>query len=330
MPPSSSTATTKPTLKTPAKTTTGGGNNATTNTNNKSTSGKPGSNTTTTTANGNNNSSGPTSTTLSTTTPSTTSITTNNNGYMGVNSVANSNTSAQESLARFGDFDYVGALRLLYSDEHGVSCIHLAAKNSAPAHLIESLIAAGLNPDTKTPDGITGLHLLVLDEDGNGNPALVKVLVENGANPNYCVPLKWKKKEPYFCKMPNDLAGCSPLMLAVKSGSPNAADFTRYLVICGADVKFRHTVNGKTAQDMARDAGLTELVALLEPGATIPTLPVVPAECAYCRVVTPSLKACTKCRMVKYCGEQCQKLHWADHRSLCKQIAGANADPDAF
>jgi ankyrin repeat protein len=232
--------------------------------------------------------------------------------------------ASPESLARFGDFDYMGALRLLYRDEYGMSCLHIAAKNNAPAHLVESLITAGLNPDTKTLDGITALHVLVLDEKKNSNVALVKVLVENGANPNLCIPLRWRKQTPYCFEMPDDLGGCSPLMLVVKSNSPNAKEFVRYLLVCGADPKYQRVTDGKTAETMAREAGLVELADSLSPNAHVVPLPMVSAECAFCRIVTPTLKSCTKCRMVKYCGEQCQKLHWADHRILCKQIAGAN------
>lgn len=40
--------------------------------------------------------------------------------------------------------------------------------------------------------------------------------------------------------------------------------------------------------------------------------------CAHCKQTAPDLKACGKCRSVKYCGATCQKEHWKQHKQVCK------------
>ena len=45
-------------------------------------------------------------------------------------------------------------------------------------------------------------------------------------------------------------------------------------------------------------------------------LPVI-VRCAYCDCFLVSLKACTRCKKVKYCGKECQKKHWKDHKDAC-------------
>nr|XP_022292674.1 uncharacterized protein LOC111103591 isoform X2 [Crassostrea virginica] len=40
--------------------------------------------------------------------------------------------------------------------------------------------------------------------------------------------------------------------------------------------------------------------------------------CCTCGTPKNTMK-CSKCRMVSYCGQRCQKLHWSSHRKHCKQ-----------
>ena len=52
-------------------------------------------------------------------------------------------------------------------------------------------------------------------------------------------------------------------------------------------------------------------------------------ECANCRVAasgTIKLKNCTACRLVKYCGVDCQKTHRKQHKKACKQRAAELKD----
>lgn len=43
------------------------------------------------------------------------------------------------------------------------------------------------------------------------------------------------------------------------------------------------------------------------------------AQCASCGKTDGSLKICTSCRSVKYCGVDSQKSHWMSHKSYCKR-----------
>jgi hypothetical protein len=41
-------------------------------------------------------------------------------------------------------------------------------------------------------------------------------------------------------------------------------------------------------------------------------------SCAQCGSTTEELKWCSRCRAVKYCSKECQRLHWkASHRRTC-------------
>jgi len=42
--------------------------------------------------------------------------------------------------------------------------------------------------------------------------------------------------------------------------------------------------------------------------------------CALCARTLPSMKRCTRCRAVLYCGRECQVKHWAAHKSACNQL----------
>ena len=45
----------------------------------------------------------------------------------------------------------------------------------------------------------------------------------------------------------------------------------------------------------------------------------------------PALQQCSRCRMVRYCGRECQAAHWPEHKAFCvqacpKQARSANAN----
>jgi hypothetical protein len=42
--------------------------------------------------------------------------------------------------------------------------------------------------------------------------------------------------------------------------------------------------------------------------------------CAACGRTMPSMKRCTQCRAVLYCGRACQLRHWGEHKEACKQL----------
>lgn len=42
------------------------------------------------------------------------------------------------------------------------------------------------------------------------------------------------------------------------------------------------------------------------------------ASCAFCGAYSAQLKSCTRCGKVKYCGKECQRKHWNEHKHQCK------------
>jgi hypothetical protein len=40
------------------------------------------------------------------------------------------------------------------------------------------------------------------------------------------------------------------------------------------------------------------------------------AACARCGVAAPPSQ-CARCKSVKYCGSECQRAHWAQHKPAC-------------
>ena len=43
-------------------------------------------------------------------------------------------------------------------------------------------------------------------------------------------------------------------------------------------------------------------------------------RCGYCQKRTPSLKSCLGCHKVSYCGRDCQRAHWKQHKDYCKPL----------
>jgi hypothetical protein len=53
-------------------------------------------------------------------------------------------------------------------------------------------------------------------------------------------------------------------------------------------------------------------------------------ECASCGEASDTLKKCTSCRLVKYCGIESQRSHWRSHKSICKKRAAEIHDEELF
>ena len=45
--------------------------------------------------------------------------------------------------------------------------------------------------------------------------------------------------------------------------------------------------------------------------------------CAHCERLEPTLSICSRCGLVKYCRNNCQRAHWKEHKSL----SGEGTDP---
>eukprot|EP01104_Vermistella_antarctica_P010715 TRINITY_DN287_c0_g1_i3.p1 TRINITY_DN287_c0_g1~~TRINITY_DN287_c0_g1_i3.p1 ORF type:complete len:325 (-),score=17.51 TRINITY_DN287_c0_g1_i3:255-1151(-) len=50
-------------------------------------------------------------------------------------------------------------------------------------------------------------------------------------------------------------------------------------------------------------------------------------ECGFCRAVSRNLKKCGSCKVIYYCGEDCQKKHWRTHKKSCGQPGRGVASP---
>ena len=49
------------------------------------------------------------------------------------------------------------------------------------------------------------------------------------------------------------------------------------------------------------------------------------ANCAFCFRRDTKLKSCQRCMTARYCGKECQKLHWARHKYICQATGEINA-----
>ena len=54
------------------------------------------------------------------------------------------------------------------------------------------------------------------------------------------------------------------------------------------------------------------------------------SECAACGKSGDGLKACTACKLVKYCNASCQRAHWPKHKKKCKKRAAELYDEALF
>ena len=46
--------------------------------------------------------------------------------------------------------------------------------------------------------------------------------------------------------------------------------------------------------------------------------------CYYCKDFTKSPMTCRGCGCIAYCSEDCRRMHWEGHRSLCRRLPGLN------
>ena len=45
-----------------------------------------------------------------------------------------------------------------------------------------------------------------------------------------------------------------------------------------------------------------------------------PSVCENCLVRGTKMKKCSRCKIAHYCNSDCQKVHWARHKPLCRDI----------
>lgn len=48
-------------------------------------------------------------------------------------------------------------------------------------------------------------------------------------------------------------------------------------------------------------------------------VPPTRVRCAQCwKFPSPRAKLCEECRLTEYCSKECQRLHWKEHKKVCK------------
>ena len=87
-------------------------------------------------------------------------------------------------------------------------------------------------------------------------------------------------------------------------------------------------LSSKQFKSLCRERGLStvgclekaDLVALLERNSGA-VMDVVVMTCARCHATATStggrLPRCSKCSSVSYCGQECQRAHWSEHKPMC-------------
>jgi len=124
--------------------------------------------------------------------------------------------------------DSDGRTPLMYASSYGYT------------EIVKLLIEKGAYVDAKDPKGWTSLMYAVFD----GNTETVKLLIEKGADVN--------AKSDFGC--------WTSLILAARDGN---TEIVKLLIGKGADLSLK-TEDGKTALDLAREKGHTDVIELLE------------------------------------------------------------------
>ena len=134
--------------------------------------------------------------------------------------------------------------------------------------------------------------------------------------------------------------GSTPLYIAAAQG---LLPVVRCLIVGGADVNVARSDGGATPLLVAsRNGHYIVALILLKAGAieTTCSLPGAKAagvtdprmvkllarwRCAMCDRPLRKVRVCERCRVVSYCGRECQRAHWAQHKAACSDAEGQSA-----
>ena len=192
----------------------------------------------------------------------------------------------RESMLRLG-----GVLHVLFG----------AVKDPSPRYLevLKILLDAGANPNIKDCLGQSGLHYCVTNKIMGIE--LATLLLEYGANIDA-----------------QNRIGYVPLMFPFMTAN---LEFAEFLMCNGANVSIKSHLTGFKCDYFTLKN--PKLDAIISKGMRVQAkkdkdkLAITNAACKLC--TKPGiLKKCTGCFSVSYCGADCQKSHWRDHKAACR------------
>ena len=176
-----------------------------------------------------------------------------------------------------------------------------AGKDPSPRYLevLKILLDAGANPNIKDCLGQSGLHYCVTNEIMGIE--LATLLLEYGANIDA-----------------QNRIGFVPLTVPFMTANLKFAEF---FMCNGANVSIKAHFNGFKCDYFASKN--PKLQAIISKGMRVQAqkdkdkLAKTNAACILC-TKSGILKKCTGCFSVSYCGADCQKSHWKDHKAACR------------
>jgi ankyrin repeat protein len=228
----------------------------------------------------------------------------NEGGTALLRAVASTNYAIATALITAGANANVHAKFEDEGEVREVSPLYLAA-SAKEAPLSKLLIDAGANIDFQGPRGRTALHIAVCFKVID----MIQMLLAAGANPNIAGD-----------------DGETALHLAAGHGWMHVV---RLLLDAGANPSVVDGC-GKLPIWCATSTGHSDVARLLleayQKNVQQPQAPATPVHsCANpaCSATSGQeggvrLKLCRGCKSVRYCSMECQRAHWAEHKSACK------------
>jgi hypothetical protein len=191
--------------------------------------------------------------------------------------------------------------------ENGLTALHDAASQGHQG-VVALLLSAAADVHSRTVGGITALHIAA----DKGHQGIVGQLLRAGASADVVV------------------AGSkSPLLLAVKS---DHAGVVQQLLDAAVEQQFDVGLGPSAAMSARID--MMQAIQRVEVGIVfgpeVSKLPAVKAalkehKCSCCnsrlRGSAKKYYKCSRCKLVYYCGPECQKKHWCNgHKEVCKAV----------
>ncbi|KAJ7575538.1 hypothetical protein C8J56DRAFT_1031581 [Mycena floridula] len=167
------------------------------------------------------------------------------------------------------------------------------------AEVLRILIKHGLPLDVEDIVGQTAMHHLTACP--RERPEIARILLENGADPNY---KNIYAEMPIFATFQHKLLALLDLLMEF-----------------GADLDTAE-VDGVTPRGCFVQGG-PQVSAIVTKWIRKRAGEAAPRDenskqCARCSKTDSDLKICVKCRITRYCSKECQKADWSTHKKTCQ------------